>query len=266
MIKPSLKLLVTLLVAVIAAMFLLRECSTQVRDNTREFYPGNGDTINVAIEYSPLSLYRYDDTLGGFNYDMLRMVLTREGMKLKFYPVASLEGALDGLETGKFDIVVADIPVTAGFKEKYRFTEPVFLDRQILVSNDTTVHSQLDLARKTVYVPSGSPAADRLRNLSHEIGDTIYVIEDSGYGAEQLFTLAAVGEIPLAVVNRATAVKLAADYPDTDISTPISFTQFQSWVMSRDSTARADSIDAAIHRFKNTQEYRTLLRRYGIGE
>lgn len=266
MIKPSLKLLVTLLVAVIAAMFLLRECSTQARDNTREFYPGNGDTINVAIEYSPLSLYRYNDTLGGFNYDLLRMMLSREGLKLKFHPVASLDGALDGLGTGKFDIVVADIPVTAGFKEKYRFTEPVYLDRLILVSNDTTVHSQLDLARKTVYVPSGSPAADRLRNLSHEIGDTIYVIEDSGYGAEQLFTLAAVGEIPLAVVNRATAVKLAADYPDTDISTPISFTQFQSWVMSRDSTARADSIDAAIRRFKNTQEYRTLLRRYGIGE
>lgn len=266
MIKPSLKILLTLLVAAIAAMILLRECSTKVRDNTRRFYPGVGDTVNVAIEYSPLSLYRYDDTLGGFNYDLLRMVMAREGMKLKFYPVASLDGALEGLENGNFDIVVADIPVTAGFKAKYRFTEPVYLDRQILVSHDSTVHSQLDLAGKTVYVPSGSPAADRLRNLSHEIGDTIFVVEDSGYGAEQLFTLTAVGEIPLAVVNRATAVRLAADYPDTDISTPISFTQFQSWVMSRDSTAKADSIDAAIHRFKDTQEYRTLLRRYGIGE
>ena len=28
----------------------------------------------MAIEYGPLSLYRYDDTLGGFSYDLLRQL------------------------------------------------------------------------------------------------------------------------------------------------------------------------------------------------
>lgn len=264
MIKPSGKILVGLLVAVLAIMFMLHECSSKTHDNTRRFTPGSGDTVNVAIEYSPISLYRYEDTLGGFNYDLLRLVLSQDGRKLKFYPVATVSDAIDGLEKGTFDIVVADIPITAAFKEKYRFSEAVYLDRQILVSRDSTIRSQLDLARKQIYVPAGSPVAHRLRNLSHEIGDTIYVMEDTEYGAEQLFILTAVGEIPNAVINKGVAERLAPQYPDVDISTPISFTQFQSWIMSRNPDSPADSIDAALSRFKKTAAYRELLHRYGL--
>lgn len=189
MIKPSAKLLIGLLAGVLALMFMLRQCSTEVTDNSRAFIPGSGDTVNVAIEYSPMSLFRYADTLGGFNYDMLRQLLAREGRQLKFHPVASTASALENLDNGIFDIVVADFPVTAGMRSRYRFTEPVYLDRQVLVSSDSTVRSQLDLAHRTIRVPEGSPVADRIRNLAREIGDTIYVVEDSLYGPEQLFTL-----------------------------------------------------------------------------
>lgn len=264
MIKPSAKLLIGLLAGVLALMFMLRQCSTEVTDNSRAFIPGSGDTVNVAIEYSPMSLFRYADTLGGFNYDMLRQLLAREGRQFKFHPVASTASALENLDNGIFDIVVADFPVTAGMRSRYRFTEPVYLDRQVLVSSDSTVRSQLDLAHRTIRVPEGSPVADRIRNLAREIGDTIYVVEDSLYGPEQLFTLTAIGEIPLAVVNSATARRLAADYPGVDISTAVSFTQFQSWIMSRNNAALADSVDAAIIRFKKTGAYTDLLHRYGL--
>ena len=74
---------------------------------------------------------------------------------------------------------------------------------------------------------SGSPSAMRLRNLSAEIGDTILVKEDPDYGSEQLVMMVAVGDIPLAVVNEKTALRLAGEYPGIDVSTAISLPSFR---------------------------------------
>ncbi len=48
-----------------------------------EYERGRDDTINVAIAYSPMSLYRYGDTLAGFNYEMLRGMSAMYGDKVK---------------------------------------------------------------------------------------------------------------------------------------------------------------------------------------
>ena len=107
-----------------------------------------------------------------------------------------------------------------------------------------------------------SPAAERLSNLAREIGDTIIVRHDSIRSAEQLFMLTAVGKVPRAVINAAKAAALAKDNPEFDISTPVSFTQFQSWVVNKDNPVLADTLDAQIRRFKTTPQYARLLTRY----
>ncbi len=258
-------LLPVLLLMAVGVMVMTRTCSHEFPPSRSDFFPAGGDTINVAIDYSPLSLYRYDDTLGGFNYDLIRMVGDSMRRPLKFHPVVSLARALEGLAEDRYDIIVASTPVTASYRGRVRFTEPVYIDRQILVSLDTTVHSQLQLAGRKVSVVAGSPVADRLANLSREIGDTIYVERDSVHGPEQLFILAATGEIPMAVVDKMTALALAPRYPAIDLSTAVSFNQFQSWIMRPDSTdATAAEIDAAIRLIKRTTAYPALLRRYNL--
>ena len=129
---------------------------------------------------------------------------------------------------------------------------------------NTEVSSQLDLAGREVWVTSGSPSAMRLRNLSAEIGDTILVKEDPDYGSEQLVMMVAVGDIPLAVVNEKTALRLAGEYPGIDVSTAISFTQFQTWALRKKEMELTDSVNSMIKRYKQTDGYKDLLRRYGI--
>ena len=104
----------------------------------------------------------------------------------------------------------------------------------------------------------------RLRNLSAEIGDTILVKEDPDYGSEQLVMMVAVGDIPLAVVNEKTALRLAGEYPGIDVSTAISFTQFQTWALRKKEMELTDSVNSMIKRYKQTDGYKDLLRRYGI--
>lgn len=259
---PRAGILLSLTLIAVGLIVSIRQCSSTVPANGYEYVPGRGDTINVAIDYSPMSLYRFGDSLAGFNYEMMKEMAAMYGDKVKFYPIASVNDALDELKEGKYDVVISDLPVTASRRECFRFTEPVYLDKQVLISRDTTVRSRLDLGGKEIWSLEGSPAAERLHNLAREIGDTIIMRHDSIRSAEQLFMLTAIGKIPFAVINSAKAIHLAKDYPDVDVSTPVSFTQFQSWVVNKDNTALADTLDAQIRRFKQTPQYASLIDRY----
>ncbi len=267
--KPRMSVYTLLLLAAVCLMWMLRECSAPHPLSHAERRPSGGDTIDVAIEYSPLALYTYGDTLGGFGYDMLRLMAEAEGMALKFHPLVTLNEAMEGLHEGYYDVIVADAPMTSEYQEYFEYTEPVYLDRQVLVQlRDSAgvlpVSTQLDLASKEVWVTANSPIIGRIRNLSAEIGDTIIVRQDEEYGAEQLFILTAAGEIPRAVINERTARRLAADYDDmdVDISTSVSFTQFQSWVVGKDNKALCDTLNAMIVRFKNSDGYGILAGKY----
>ena len=76
--------------------------------------------------------------------------------------------------------------------------------------------------------------------------------------------LVSAGEIPRAVVNRAVAERMLAEYPEVKISTHISFSQFQSWIMNKNSATLADTIDAQIGRFKQTPEYQSLIEKFNL--
>lgn len=260
---------VSLLAGVLIFMFLLKQCSTPTNPFGNTGTLAGGDTLNVAIDYSPMSMYMIDDTLGGFNYDLLRQVAAANNLKLKFHPINSLERAMQLLDSGYCDIVVADIPMTADSRKRFLFTEPTFLDRSILVQRRDSadrkkVNGVLDLAGRVVTVVAGTPVASRIINLGREIGDTIYVTSDSTYSAEQLIMLVAGGEIDLAVVNEGIARRVSEKIPEVDISTNISFSQFQSWIVGHSNAALRDSINSMLIRYKNTQDYELLLKRYNV--
>lgn len=258
-----------LLVAVVAVMFMLKTCTSQRHfHGETKLHPG-GDTLVVAIEYAPLAMYSSGDSLSGFGYEMMTRIADDNGLKIKYVPIVSFSSALTDMSRGRFDIIIAEIPLTAEFKQRYRFTSPVYLDRQILVQHrdslgNTEVKTQLDLAGKRLRVIAGSPVADRIASLAREIGDTIIIDPDTIYSSEQLFLLVASGEIPFAVVNASTARKLAEHRNDVDIARGISFTQFQSWIVNSSKQSIADSIDSAIVRFRHTPDYMELTERYGV--
>lgn len=265
--KVQLTAYLALLLAVAVVMFMLRQCSSSRGNGQGGMQLAGGDTLNVAIDYSPMSLYTFDDTLGGFSYDLLRLIARESGMNIKFHPVTRLNTALERLDSGVFDMVVADIPSVAAYKDRFLFSEPVFLDRSVLVQRADSlksIGSQLDLAGKTVTVVAGSPAAERIRNLSAEIGDTIYIKEDSLYSAEQLVMLVAAGEIDYAVVNEGIARSVAAGDKRVDMKTGVSFTQFQSWILPRGETALKKRVDEMLQKVKQTAVYDSLLVRYGL--
>ena len=218
--RGSMLLYIVLLVVALGLMLSARQCSTS-RIGLPPDMTAGGDTLNVAIEISPTSLSLAGDTLSGAYYNLLRQTCASHNLPVRFHPYTRLEDALQWLSEGRCRLIVGDLPVTAELRDSLIFLNPVGVDKQVLV---------------------------QLRNLSHEIGDTIYITEDPEYSSEQLVILTALGEIPLAVVNSETASALKSRYPRLDTSVEISLNQFQSWALSpRDSLLR-DSLNLWLSR------------------
>ena len=139
----------------------------------------------------------------------------------------------------------------------------VLVQRKATVENDSLyIRSQLDLAQKTLHVIKGSPSILRIQNLGNEIGDTIYIKEIEKYGPEQLISLVAHGDINYAVCDESIAQAAADSLPQIDINTAISFTQFYSWAVSKQSPVLLDSLNAWLDRFQKEEEYQKIYKKY----
>ena len=268
-IKGHLPVYIALLILVLTGMWMLRRCSHP--DNASvaaQFLHPGGDTLAVAIEMSPLTYAYSGDTVTGFDYEMMKDICRIHKQPVVFQPFAPLEYAIKGLERGTFDLVIANQPATSDMKEKFGTTESIFTDHAVLVQRvdpaDSTgiITNTRQLAGKEVWIADESSLRTRLENLAAESGDTINIKSDPKYSAELLGIMVQQGSIPRAVINESVAQRLKADYPDLDISLPVSFSQFQTWFVKMNDEALLKKIDSWIADYKKTDAYRRLIDKY----
>lgn len=256
-------------VAALAATFVLPEKETR-KGHPRDYAAIAAEGIlRAATEYNSISFYVDGDTLSGFHYELIEAFAREHGLKVTITPEMSFDERLEGLAEGKYDVIAYGILATSELKDSLLLTPPIALNRQVLVQRKPTapddslyIESQLDLAGKTLNVVKGSPSILRIRNLGNEIGDTIYIKEIEKYGPEQLIALVAHGDIDYAVCNESIARTAADSLPQIDINTAISFTQFYSWGVSKQSPILSDSLNTWLERFKKGKEYKKIYRKY----
>lgn len=234
-------------------------------------YPQIADdgVLHIVTDYNSVGYFVSGDTIAGFNHDIIQLLQTYTPLKLKVSLETSLSKSIEDLRKGKYDVVVRNIPVTSELKDSLNFTDAIAQNKQVLVQrkkkfNDEIepIRSHLDLAKKTLYIPYNSPAILRIRNLSTEIGDTIYYIEDNLYGAEQLVLKVAAGEIDYAVCDEKVAKKVAESLPEIDYTTLIGFTHFEAWTVRENSPILLDSLNTWISRIKETPAYDQIYKKY----
>ena len=230
-----------LLIIVVIAMIGLRHMSkghSAIDDTPKE------DTIHAAIVYGPNS-YRVltsedgNDSITGVNYLLLSGLQDALGVKVVMHPVIDRDAAIAKISTGDYDIL-ASLPADNQLKQDFLTTGEVYLDRMVLLQcrkpNGTlSARSALDLDGDTVHVEKGSAAKRRLENLRKEIGGSITIVEEPELSEEYIAMKTATGAWKYSVVNEKTAELMKQEYPALDYSTPVSFTQFQVWVMPQGS-------------------------------
>ncbi len=225
--------------------------------------------LHAVTEYNSISFHAQEDTITGLHYELLQAFAKDKGLNVEITPEMSLDKRTTGMEKGIYDILANNVLVTTGRKDSMLFTHPLLLSKQVLVQrkpqseqDSNYIHNQLELAQKTLHIVKGAPSIYRIHNLSNEIGDTIYIQEVDKYGMEQLLAMVAHGEIDYAVCDENIAKASLIELPILDIQTDISFTQFYSWGVNKNSPILLDSLNTWIDRYKQTSEYRALLKKY----
>lgn len=261
-------LFLVLIIIVGAVIFILftSKRNLQIRDYPQIEKEG---TLHFVTDYSSVGYYVSGDTISGFNYDLIQLLKPYTSLNIDISLESNLYNSISGLNEGKYDVLVRNIPITSELKDSLLFTVPVAQNKQVLVQrkekyNDgiKPIRSHLDLAKKRLYVSKNSPAILRINNLSREIGDTIYYLEDSLYGNEQLIMKVASKEIDYTVCDEKIANKLAKSIPEIDCRTMIGFTHLEAWAVRRDNPVLLDSLNKWLDSVKNTNEYKLIYQKY----
>lgn len=272
--RPKLRLFRYLVpvVIVLALLISVRQCDNQEKPlgHPRDYAAIIKEGIlRVATEYNSISFYVDGDTVSGFHYELIEAFARDKGLKAEIIPLMSFEERLKGLAEGRYDVIAFGILATSELKDSLLLTTPIVLNKQVLVQrkkngeNDSLyIHNQLDLAQRTLHVVKGSPSILRIQNLGNEIGDTIYIEEIEKYGPEQLISLVAHGDIDYAVCDESIARAVADSLPQIDINTAISFTQFYSWAVSKQSPVLLDSLNTWLDKLQEEEEYQKIYQKY----
>lgn len=225
--------------------------------------------LRAITEYNSISYHAQEDTLTGLHYELLHAFAHEKGLQVEMVPEMSRDKRIAGIQDGRYDILANHVLITSDLPDSILYTKPILLSKQVLVQrkpqspdDSLYIHSHLELSNKTLHVVKGSPSIHRIHNLSNEIGDTIYIQEVDKYGMEQLLALVSYGEIDYAVCDEGIAKASIHELPNLDVDTDISFTQFYAWGVNPNSPILLDSLNAWIDRYKETPEFRKLIKKY----
>ncbi|MCC8094754.1 MAG: transporter substrate-binding domain-containing protein [Tannerellaceae bacterium] len=267
--KKLLFLYPALLIVVMVTMYMLRPASTL--PTAERDYPEIREEgiLRIVTEYNQSGYYISGEAIEGFQYELSQAIARLSGLEVQIGLEMSLEESFTKLNRNEYDIIARNIPVTTEMRESWLFTEPMLLNRQVLVQRKAEVNeqippirNQIELGGKTLYIPKGSPALLRLHNLAEEIGDTIRIIEEERYSTEQLLIRVARSEIDYAVCDLYITQRYLEQFPELDIRTDISFTQLQSWALRKTSPVLLDSLNSWLVKIKETGVYEQIYKRY----
>lgn len=230
----------------------------------------------AVTDFNSTNYFIYRGEPMGFHYELLKSFSDNLGLDLEIITENHLDHAFGMLQSGDADLLAIGLTVNATRKNDISFTETLVETRQVLVqkkprnwrsltSDDLEsrlVRNQNDLAKKTVYVQSGSSHFETLKSLASEIGDSIRIVEVP-YESEQLIQHVVNGEIQYTVCDENVALVNATYYPDIDVSTPLSFPQSIAWgVRKTHSDQLTQELNRWITSYRKTESYALLYAKY----
>jgi membrane-bound lytic murein transglycosylase F len=235
-------------------------------DGVRDYDQIIQDGVLVAVtDINSTNYFIYKGEPMGYQFDMLREFALYLGVRLEIIAENDLHSAFKMLEDGQVDVFANNLTITSERSTKYKFSIPHSTTKQVLVqrkSSETYLDNPIQLGNKVVYVQKGSASAQRLANLSEEIGVDIVVVEMPNYEADELIELVSAGEIDYTVCDEDVARVNSFYYENIDVETPVSFDQNLAWAVSNKATNLLDTLNIWLEKFTQTAEYKIIKGKY----
>lgn len=232
--------------------------------------------LRAVIDYNSTNYFIFRGTPMGYHFERAEQFAQSLGVSLEILPENNIDTAIALLNRGSCDLIAMDLSINRARREMVDFAQPHYQTRQVLVQRKPSnwrkmrtydevekhlIRSPLELARKQVNVQENTAYVSRLYNLMEEIGDTIFVVEDS-LEVEQLIKKVADGKIDYTVADEHVANVNTRYFPDIDVKTPISFPQNVAWATKKGNDSLRKTIDAWQNNFNDTFLANVLHNKY----
>jgi len=233
-------------------------------------------TLIAVMDYNSTNYFIYRGEPMGYQYELLQLLADHLGVKLEVKVENDIDKNFEMLQNGECDIIGINLTITKDRSKIIDFSYPHSQTRQVLIQRKPEnwnklshedmekqlLRNQLDLAGKVVYVQKGSSYAQRMKNLSDEIGDSIKLVEQTDKEVEELIELVANGEIEYTVADENVAMVNQIYYPILDINTAVSFPQNLAWGLRKEDDLLKAEIDQWLKNFKKSTEYALIYNKY----
>ncbi|MEO9257199.1 MAG: transporter substrate-binding domain-containing protein [Crocinitomicaceae bacterium] len=279
---------IAVIFTVIATIIIVSKCEGLINSNNSE--DRNSKAIDLSLERiikrgkliilaenSTTSYFIYRGKKMGFEYEILKNFANDLGVELEVKVMKNLDDAVQDLNEGKGDILACNYTITKERKKVISFSRPYLRTSQVLVQRkpdnwrrmktrqwkDSLITDPIELAKKTVHVWKNSIHYTRLVNLMDEIGDTIYIVPESGeVETEDLIEQVSNGEIKYTVVDKDIALVNQRFYDNLDIDLELSLKQQIAFGIAKENIQLKKSIDEWLKVFLKLPLYQFLKHKY----
>lgn len=246
--KKFIKKIAVLFIGLITMGAALSSVNAQTAED--KYGLGDMEQLVVAISsgYEPF-MFEADGELQGYDFDLLKEFEERSGIEV-VYEEADFSGLLGLVESGRADVVAAQLTPTPEREENFAFTEPItYYGSTIVVKGDNEeIQTVNDLAGKTVGTGSGNDMQQKVEDM-YEEGDIKW----------EVFTSATLENMMQDVVNGRLDAMLAQDVQayvainrsgvDAKVLPPFE-TSTGTLAVKKDNTVLLEGLDAFIQEIK----------------
>jgi membrane-bound lytic murein transglycosylase F len=233
--------------------------------------------ITALVDNNSFSYLIYKGRPIGYEYELLKLLAKQLKVELKIKIISGVENGISQLNSGEGDILAFPLTITKERTEFVSFSRPLFNSYQVLVQRKpedwrNLSQSEIDkrvirdshaLIGKEVHVMKSSSFAERMRNLSQEIGGGVNIVEDSANAeSESLIKQVALGNIQYTVADHQIALVNANYYPNLDVSTILSSPQKIAWSVRKNSPELLTFIDEWLVKIKKEPTFMVIYNRY----
>lgn len=231
----------------------------------------------AVTDYNSTNYFVYRGTPMGYQFELLKLLADHLEVKLVLEINNDINECFEGLNTGEYDIIALGLTVTKERNRIVDFTTPITQTRQVLVQRKPDkwrkmrtydeverhlIRNPLQLAGKTINIQKNTTFYSRLKNLSDEIGDSIFIIEDPDKEVEELITDVVNKDIDYTISDEHIALVNKKYYPDIDVKTPISFQQNIAWAVKKGDSILLAEINNWLESFNKSLTSRFIYDKY----
>jgi len=278
--------MVRLIFTTFLSLLLLLSCSDSEQHSDKNTHLNKNRKFKDIVEsgkiraittYSGTTFFLYRGRPMGFEYEILKRFAQDLNLELEIVIAKDENNLIDMLKAYEGDIIAYGYTITEERKKEIDFSKHLYLSHQVLVQRkpqnwrrmklhnirEQLINNPVELIGDTVSVKRNSSYAQRLTNLTEEIGGKIHIDTIPGsMTTDEIFKNIAEGKIKYSIVDQNVASIHASDYPILDISTKMSFSQRIAWGLRKNSDQLKDTLNQWLERTKKTVDYHVIYNKY----